>query len=324
MKYAFRSTCLAAAFVALGVQAAQAQAQTYLTQTQASITNFSYSLVDLDLDDGVASSIVFQGPSNYGLSVAVEGSADMEPNLDGPSPPFNPFDSSNSFSISSSNGSGTFAVNGTNMTSTAQIRASDAAQVLGTPVNAAPAGYMIQSGATNWAEPTSYFSDDDFANRSGFVLAPHTRLVIEGNLVLQSLINSEVLDPALLSSITGAGASVMAESYAYARFYIQVQSGSLDSGDLQSQKILVHDAQNTDVSGYSDVDGPTTFKLEVYNDTDDYQKGIFNYLLATSSTVLLREAVPQVPEPGTLALHTLGLMGIAAAVVRQRRSKAQA
>ena len=315
---ASRFTALAAAALAMAAQSAQAQ--TYLTQTQASISNFSYSLVDLDLNDGVASSVVFQGPSNYGLSVAVEGRLDMEPNLDGPPPPFNPFDSSNSFSISSSNGNGTFAVNGTNMTSTASIMASDAAQALAAP---APAGYMIQSGATNWAEPTSYFSDDDFANRSAFVLAPHTTLIIQGNLDLQSLINSEALDPALLSSITAAGGSVMAESYAYARFYIQVQSGSLDSRDLQSQKVFVHDAQNTDVSGYSNVQGPITFKLEVYNDTDEYQKGIFNYLLASSSTVQLNEAVPQVPEPGTLALHALGLMGLAAAVVRQRRSKAQ-
>ena len=302
--------------------AQSAQAQTYLTQTQASISNFSYSLVDLDLSDGVASSVVFQGPSNYGLSVAVEGNPDMEPYADGPPPPYNPF-VNNSFSISSSKGNGTFVVDGAKMTSTAQITASDAAQALvATPVGTSPAGYMIQSGATNWPAPTGYYSDEDFANYSTFVLAPHTNFVIEGTLDLQTLVNDQALDPALLTSLTAGGGNVSVESFAYARFFVQLQSGSLDWRDLQSQKSLKHDALGANTSGYNDIQGPTAFKLVVSNDTDEYQKGIFSYVLASSSTLLLNEAVPQVPEPGTLALHALGLMGLAAAVRRAKKEAA--
>ena len=314
MKYAFRSTCLAAAFVALGIQAAQAQ--TYLTQTQTSITNLSYSVVDLDLSDGVTSSVVFQGPSYYGFSVAAEGPTDTMIFVEGPAPTYKLF-GSNNFSVSSPNS--TFSVDGANITATARMTASDAAIGLTTgPGGTSAPGYIVQGGATSWPSPGGYFSEEEFANLGNFVLAPHTSFVIEGTLDFQTVFNAQALDPALVSSITAIGGRVLAESGSYSRFVVELQGGTSDWHDLQSLQTLAVDAQGSEITGYSDIQGPTAFKLVVSNDTDEYKNGIFTYVLAATDTVRL-DVASQVPEPGTLALHALGLMGLAAAVARQSK-----
>ena len=310
MKRTLRPACLVVALLGMGAQAAQAQ--TYLTQAQASISNFSYSLVDLDLTDGVASSIAFQGPSNHGLSIAAGAPiySDFYEFMGGP-PPFNPF-GSNNYSLSSPTGSATVVLDGANITSTAKIDASDAMQAFST-------GYMVTSGVTNWPSPPGYFSEEDFANLSNFVLAPHTSFVIEGTLDFQLQVNGQALDSALLSSITEAGRNVRAETFGSANFHLELQNGAYDARNIYAEQYVVQDALNAYYGGYSEIQGPTTFKLVVHNDTGDYLKGIFTYGVGATGTVLMSPGVPQVPEPGTLALHVLGLLGLAAAVSRHAR-----
>ena len=320
MKNALRPAWLVAALLALGAQAAQAQ--TYLTQAQASISNFSYSLVDLDLTDGVASSVVFQGPLSYfgGYSlVSGPGNSSLQEWDEGVAP-FNPFGSTG-VSSQLPGGGATITLNSTGFTSTAQIKASDAEQALLSPGwgNQYP-GYGALSGATNWFE-TPNPSAPDFADLGNFILAPHTSFVIEGTWSVQALIDDQALSPAVVSALTGSGASLHTEAGASVALNLVLQNGATDQGEIIAQQYLVQNAEGAEGGGVSDSGSGTSFRFVVSNDTADYQGGVIRYYLLSSGNVQVHPAL-QVPEPATWASFALGLGFVGAAVARQRKARA--
>lgn len=200
--------------IVLAITAQTAWAQSAAVRGQASLSNLSYSLVDLDAADGVAASIVFQPLQSAPGTVYIGELATIpnERNIVEDTAPFNLFANAG-LSAGLPSGRGAVTVTNTSVAASAQLSMGDVESVLREEfLHNGWSGYTTTAGTTNLFEPIP--ATPEYAN---FILSPYTSLVLEGTMDAQAFFEIGSIDPALLAAATSGSDN---------KFYVDV-SGEL-------------------------------------------------------------------------------------------------
>lgn len=193
-------------------------------------------------------------------------------------------------------------------------------------------GRIVQAGAYNVAQSGTY----------NFTLGAKSSLLFTAEVSVDLLGSgtntAAMLDPAIASALMAGGASAGFKNQFTAGFnttlngreFEQFFSGSnlttVTAGSsfnqLQAYEGSRYGVSYLDLSGLqasasSPYDLTRTITLLVTNTTDEAVNGAFRYYVSANSTV---SSIQAIPEPGTLALSGMGLLFLAAAVRRSKKS----
>lgn len=318
MKKAIAQTCLSA--MALAITASSAWAQTPAMQAQAGMSSLSYSVVDLDMADGVDAGIVFQPLQADPDTVFIgERSNPFQENVVQGTAPFNLFAGAN-YALGLPSGRGTVAIGNDSATAYTQLSMADVEGALrGDFLFNGMSSYTTTAGFANRIELVDS-ANPDFAQLSNFILSPHTRLVLEGTFDAQTFFERSSIDPALLASASSApGSALYFDLSGETSLMAYLQNGPFEMAEHYAYENHAFEASGWRGEG---VAGPAvSFQLVLTNDSDEYRGGVMRYFAATNARVTLM-AAPFVPEPGTWATFALGLGFVGAAVARQRKRQA--
>lgn len=303
--------------IVLAITAPTAWAQTAAVRGQATLSDLSYSLVDLDAADGVAASIAFQPLQSAPGTVYIGELATIpnERNIVEDTAPFNLFANAG---LSAGLPSGRAAVTVTNnsVAASAQLSMDDVEGVLREEfLYNGWSGYTTTAGTTNLIEPIP--ATPEYAN---FILSPYTSLVLEGTMDAQSFFETSSIDPALLAAaMSGPESKLYVDVGGELSLSAYLQDGTFV--EAQHYSFVNH---GFDASGWQSdglVQEAINFRLELTNNTDQSQAGMLRYF-AVANTAANLMLGPSIPEPATWASFALGLGFLGAAVARQRNRDA--
>lgn len=310
--------------IVLAIAAPGAFAQGHVTQTSASLSNLTYSVIDLTPTDGLAAGVTFQGQAGstpFGIASVRQNDSSLDYAEDeSHTTTFGrlPFATSDaSVGLSNGNAAITFGANG-NITATARLSEGAVNRVIGDILDPKRKSGLagVSSSVQNYGEGPYNGLDLDY----NFVLAPYSSLVFEGLVTLsaeQSLTGVERFDDMLAAAAEyNAQVAIISGARMSAQLTLDGQRFStwpktiinVDTSTIVNQPLGFHQ-----YDGVGALSQP--FSLTVSNNTGEAKAGQLIYSLTANGSVI----TSVIPEPATWASFALGLGFLGAAVARQRK-----